>query len=121
MKKVNILAILMAVCSIASGQKIDPAATELWEPVPPVVTPGENGAPPSDAIVLFDGKNLDMWESERGGPARWEVKDGILTIVPGTGGIKTKKPFGDCQLHIEWRSPAKVEGDGQNRGNSGVF
>lgn len=121
MKKVNIIAILMAVCSIASGQKIDPAATELWEPVPPVVTPGENGAPPSDAIVLFDGKNLDMWESERGGPARWEVKDGILTIVPGTGGIKTKKPFGDCQLHIEWRSPAKVEGDGQNRGNSGVF
>jgi len=85
---------------------------------PRVINPGP---PPSDAIVLFDGKGLSEWKSDKdGGPARWEIKDGAAT-VNGTGGISTKKSFGDCQLHIEWATPAEVKGEGQGRGNSGVF
>jgi hypothetical protein len=76
---------------------------------------------PSDAIVLFDGEDLSQWKSDKdGGPAKWEVKDGAAT-VNGTGGISTKQGFGDCQLHIEWATPAEVKGEGQGRGNSGVF
>jgi hypothetical protein len=112
-------------CSLASmtlfGQQIDPVATEQWEPVPPLVTPGENNSAPSDAIVLFDGKSLNEWTNEKGQPAEWDVKDGIVTVTPGKGIISTKRPFGDCQLHIEWRAPAEVKGDGQGRGNSGIF
>lgn len=79
------------------------------------------GPPPSDAIVLFDGKDLSHWKNDDGGgPAKWEVKDGFAT-VNGTGGISTKQGFGDCQLHIEWATPAEVKGDGQDRGNSGVY
>ncbi len=79
------------------------------------------GPPPSDAIVLFDGKDLSQWHSDKdGGPARWEIKDGFVT-VNGTGGISTKQSFGDCQLHIEWATPAEVKGEGQGRGNSGIF
>ena len=85
---------------------------------PRVVDPGP---PPADAIVLFDGKDLSQWQSEGGnGPAKWEVKDGAA-IVNGTGSIATKQGFGDCQLHIEWATPAEVIGEGQGRGNSGVF
>jgi hypothetical protein len=98
-----------------------PQATEIWEPVPPKVQTGAPGQPPSDAIILFGGQNLDAWESDRGGPARWEVKDGMFTVKAGTGGIRTRQAFGDCQLHIEWRAPQKIEGEGQGRGNSGVF
>ena len=77
--------------------------------------------PPSDAIVLFDGEDLSQWKSDKdGGPAKWVVKDGVAT-VNGTGGISTKQSFGDCQLHIEWATPAEVKGEGQGRGNSGVF
>ena len=97
-----------------------PEVTEYMDPEIKVITPG---AVPSDAIVLFDGKNLDQWESTKdGGAAKWKVEDGAMTIVGGTGGISTKKQFGDCQLHIEWRSP--IEGDekkGQGKGNSGIF
>lgn len=97
-----------------------PEATEYMDPEIRVVTPG---AVPSDAIVLFDGKNLEQWESTKdGSAAKWKVEDGVMTVVGGAGGISTKKLFGDCQLHIEWRSPN--EGDdrkGQGRGNSGVF
>ncbi|MEM7310338.1 MAG: DUF1080 domain-containing protein [Planctomycetota bacterium] len=84
-------------------------------PAPEIVTPGEGMAPPSDAIVLFDGTNLDAWS---GGP--WELEDGAMT-VNGSGGIATKQEFGDCQLHIEWASPDEVAGESQGRGNSGVF
>jgi len=81
----------------------------------------EPGPPPSDAIVLFDGEDLSQWKSDKdGGPAKWEVKDGVAT-VNRTGGISTKQGFGDCQLHIEWATPAEVKGEGQGRGNSGVF
>jgi hypothetical protein len=82
---------------------------------PPVVTPGENGGPPSDAVVLFNGKDLSGWE----GADKWRVEDGIL--ISGKGNIRTKAAFGDCQFHIEWSAPAPAVGNGQGRGNSGVF
>ncbi|TAE47340.1 MAG: DUF1080 domain-containing protein [Bacteroidetes bacterium] len=98
----------------------DPKATEVWEPVPAKVTTTTYGVAPSDAIVLFDGKDLSQWQGEAGGDAKWEVKDGVMTVAKG-GGIKTKQSFGSCQIHIEWRSPAVVESEGQGRGNSGIF
>jgi hypothetical protein len=89
---------------------------------PRVVTPGTTpGAPPSDAIVLFDGKDLSGWETEKAGPAQWTLVDGAMEVKPKAGGIRTKQPFGDCQLHIEWATPSVVKGQGQGRGNSGVF
>ncbi len=98
-------------------------------PKPPVVTPGtfstpeQAGKPPSDAIVLFDGKDLSKWKSakEEGGPAQWLVKDGYMEVVAKAGDIRTIEEFGDCQLHVEWAAPAKVEGSSQGRGNSGIF
>jgi hypothetical protein len=90
-------------------------------PVPPIVTPGERPQDlPSDTIVLFDGKDLSKWAADGGGDAQWVVKDGFAE-VNGTGSIATREAFGDCQLHIEWASPEKVEGSSQGRGNSGVF
>ena len=91
---------------------------------PAVVTPGTTpGAPPSDATVLFDGKDLSQWvsQSAAGGPAPWVVADGVATVKPGSGGIQTKQAFGSCQLHIEFATPSVVEGSSQGRGNSGVF
>ena len=102
-------------------EKQDPRATELWEPVPPKVTPGEGTAAPSDAIVLFDGSSLDGWETTKGEAAGWTLEDGAMTVKRGTGSIRTKQGFGSCQLHIEWRSPTEIVGEGQGRGNSGVF
>ena len=79
-------------------------------------------APPSDAIVLFDGTNLSSWESQSGSePADWFVEDGYFEVAPGTGGIRTKQGFGDVQLHVEWASPNPPRGEGQDNGNSGVF
>lgn len=100
-----------------------PEDTEVWEPVPPVVTPGANdAAPPSDAIVLFDGKNLDEWVSAQDrSSARWTVGDGVVTVNKAAGNIETKRSFHNYQLHIEWRIPANITGSGQARGNSGVF
>jgi hypothetical protein len=103
------------------AQRGIPEVTEVQEPVPQVVTPGDGTAPPSDAIVLFDGSDLSNWVNNKGEAAKWDVKDGAMTVVPGTGGIQTKQGFGDVQLHIEWRSPSVVKGEGQGRGNSGVF
>jgi len=101
----------------------DPKLTEVWEPVPAVVTPGAtDGAPPSDAIVLFDGSNLDQWVSVKDkSPAKWIVANGVLTVDKKTGNIETKRSFKNYQLHIEWRIPADVTGQDQGRGNSGVF
>ncbi|HEY4089440.1 MAG TPA: DUF1080 domain-containing protein [Bryobacteraceae bacterium] len=100
--------------------------TEVYEPVPKVVTPGAtNAAPPSDAIVLFDGKNLDEWVTNRDkSPAKWTVADGILTVKKGAeggGNIETKRTFKNYQLHVEWRIPENITGSDQARGNSGVF
>lgn len=116
----TILAVAVGVGS-ASAQEEGPEATRVWAPVPPVVTPGAGGAPPSDAIVLFDGHDLSQWIGRDGGDARWHVADGAMTVSPGTGNIRTRRGFGDVQLHIEWRTPAEVSGEGQGRGNSGVY
>jgi hypothetical protein len=85
-------------------------------PKPPIITPGEKpGDAPSDATVLFDGKDFSAWE----GADRWKIEDGDMVV--GRGEIRTKESFGDCQLHIEWSAPTEVRGEGQGRGNSGVF
>jgi hypothetical protein len=107
------------------GGRGNPKDTEVWEPVPKIVTPGLNdAAPPSDAIVLFDGKNLDEWVQNRDkSPARWIVSDAVLTVnkARGVGNIETKRAFRNYQLHIEWKIPENVTGADQERGNSGVF
>lgn len=96
-------------------------------PEPKRVTPGtfssaeQAGKPPSDAIVLFDGTDLSKWQTDKGQPAPWAVKDGFMEVVPGSGQIQTRERFGDCQLHLEFATPTKVEGESQGRGNSGVF
>ena len=96
-------------------------------PQPTVVTPGtastadQPGRPPSDAVVLFDGTSLDGWVNGKGEAAKWQVENGYMQVVPGTGNIQTKEHFGDCQLHLEWAAPEVVKGDSQGRGNSGVF
>ncbi|HYC86117.1 MAG TPA: DUF1080 domain-containing protein [Chryseosolibacter sp.] len=105
----------------AHSQESDPKATEVWEPEPKAVTPGNNGAPPSDAIILFDGKSLDEWVDKDGNVPTWSLKDGVMTVAKGGGDIRSKRAFGDIQLHIEWRTPPKIEGEGQGRGNSGIF
>ena len=100
-----------------------PEDTEVWQPEPKIVTPGKtNEAPPSDAIVLFDGTNLDQWVSVKDkGPAKWKVDNGIMTVDKSTGNIETKRSFKNYQLHIEWRIPEDITGTGQARGNSGLF
>ena len=100
-----------------------PQDTEQWTPVPAIVTPGAtDGAPPSDAIVLFDGKNQDAWVSTQDkSPAKWIVGDGDLTVAKKAGNIETRRSFTNYQLHLEWRIPENVTGAGQARGNSGVF
>ncbi len=95
--------------------------TDVWEPVPPIVTPGTGTAPPSDAIVLFDGSSLNNWVGRDGSAPQWDLSGGAMTVNPGTGNIQTKQGFGDVQLHIEWRAPDVIKGEGQGRGNSGVF
>ncbi|WP_445736142.1 3-keto-disaccharide hydrolase [Mariniflexile sp.] len=100
-----------------------PEATEVWEPIPPTVIPGNNNEPPSDAIVLFNGKNFNEWVSIKDSSSvKWILnKDGSMTVKGKTGNIQTKRNFGNVQLHIEWKSPEDDEGIGQQRGNSGVF
>lgn len=100
------------------------AKTEAWAPVPPIVTPGATPQEaPSDAIILFDGKNLDAWQTDTKPPkaAGWTVANGCVTVNKATGDIETKQKFTDYQLHLEWRIPANITGSGQARGNSGVF
>jgi 3-keto-disaccharide hydrolase len=96
-------------------------------PVPAVVTPGtpstqeQTGKAPSDATMLFNGHDLSNWESIKGGPAPWKVENDYFEVAPGTGDIRTKDSFGDCQLHVEWATPNPPHGEDQDRGNSGVF
>jgi len=95
-------------------------------PQPKVVTPGtfssqeQAGKPPSDAVILFDGTDLSKWQGDKG-DAKWKVENGYMEVVPGSGQIQTREGFGDCQLHVEFATPRKVEGSSQGRGNSGVF
>lgn len=139
MKRTEIwMCMILGICSLAvssqenypttppeqSPMPMKPEMTEIWEPQVEVIQPGEKqGAPPSDAILLFDGADLNNWVSQADTTkaAPWEIKDGYFEVVPGTGGIQTKMKFGDCQIHIEWSAPDKVENSGQGRGNSGLF
>ncbi|HKI90436.1 MAG TPA: DUF1080 domain-containing protein [Draconibacterium sp.] len=126
--KIQILTFLLlfaaaGVMAQEEPMKMKPEMTEIWDPEITVVTPGENNADaPSDAIVLFDGKDLNSeWTNADGGKPGWIVADGCVTVKKGTGIIKTKRVFQDFQLHIEWRTPAEVVGESQGRGNSGIF
>ncbi len=128
MQKMRLLAAICFFISVATTvaqvkSPTNPEATEIYEPVPPKVVPGKNGAPPSDAIILFDGSNFDQWVSSSDSTAvQWHRnQDGSMTVKDKTGNIQTKQNFGSVQLHIEWRSPGEVQRDGQNRANSGVF
>ena len=117
-------AFAQAVPSPTPGAK--PQDTEVWKPVPPVVTPGPAAetpqAPPSDAIVLFDGNSLGEWVNTRDkAPASWTVANGLIRVAKGAGNIETRRSFRNYQLHLEWRVPKDVTGSGQGRGNSGVF
>lgn len=128
MNKRSMILMLTAVLSAASiaGAQLDPRWTQHDpnRPTPPAITPGQyvEQTPPSDAIVLFDGSNMDQWEHVKTKRKNdWSVKDGALLCAKGSGYLRTKEGFGDCQLHIEWRAPTPATGNGQGRGNSGVF
>lgn len=109
------------ICTTIAAQK-DSKTTEVWNPEPKVITPAKtNTEPPSDAIILFNGSSDSAWQQSNGDKLKWTIAENALTVKAGTGGIQTKKKFGDCQLHIEWRTPAEVKGEGQGRGNSGIF
>jgi len=131
-KNVIFTAALLSFAAIAHGQttirqannpSANPNNAEVYEPVPKVVVPGKTfSSPPSDAIILFDGKNLDQWVSAQDkSAAKWTVANGIVTVNKAAGDIETKNNFTSYQLHIEWKIPADITGTGQERGNSGVF
>lgn len=125
--------VLLAACGsvppVSDSQESDsPEPGRVWKvhdparPTPRVVTPGrEVGQPPSDAVVLFDGRSLEAWTSRDGSPARWLVRDGYMQTVPGAGAVVSRRAFGDVQAHIEWATPSPAVGAGQDRGNSGIF
>lgn len=126
MKTHTFLVLIILVAGSAYAQdnwreKLDPKATEVWKPVPTVTASPVMAAPPSDATVLFDGKDLSQWVSVRGGDAGWKLQEGAMVAQKGAGSIKSKQTFGDVQLHLEWRTPSVVTADGQGRGNSGVY
>jgi 3-keto-disaccharide hydrolase len=139
MRKIPVLAAVLLLGSVIAGAAASSdssqntaqkegltkwAIHDMNRPLPSVVDPGPAGPPvpaPSDAVVLFDGKDLSLWEDGKGGPAGWKVGNGYMEVVAKTGSIRTKRGFGDCQLHIEWATPSAVSGEGQERGNSGVF
>jgi hypothetical protein len=116
-----------AVCSVIAQPDPNWKNHDRLRPLPPVVdpgtasTPGQPGRPPSDAIVLFDGKDNSQWVAMDGSPTKWIVRDGYMECVKNAGYVRTKRNFGDCQLHIEWAAPSPASGSGQGRGNSGVF
>ena len=122
---------IVGIAAVVAAQT-GPRAAELqkWavhdesRPQPRVVDPGPAGPPvpaPADAVVLFDGTSLAGWTTMKGEPAKWNVENGYMEVAKGGGDITTEAAFGDCQLHVEWASPAVVIGTSQGRGNSGVF
>lgn len=127
--KAVIIGIVLLLISAGCSEQLAVEKSYEWgvhdynRPAPRIVTAGEkDNLPPSDAIVLFDGNDLSKWVSTKdGGAAGWKVENGYMEIVRGTGDIRTKRAFGDCQLHIEWAAPAEVKGRDQGRSNSGVF
>ncbi len=118
--RVLISALMMGYLGV-QAQEMKPEDTEQWEPEPQIVAPGQMAAPPSDAIVLFDGSNTAEWEHMDGRPVEWMLQDGAIVVKDRSGDIRTKRNFGSFQLHIEFRTPAAIDGEGQGRGNSGVF
>jgi hypothetical protein len=121
----NQFPLIAVVATVLLAVQARPQDTEVHEPVPVVVTPGAtDSAPPSDAIVLFNGKNLDQWvlTSDKS-PATWTLADGVMTVnkARGVGNIETKRSFKNYQLHLEWQIPSNITGTDQARGNSGVF
>ena len=123
MKYVVVATMLVSAFSQSRAQeKMKPEDTEVWTPILAEVNTDTKNKVPSDAIVLFDGSSLDAWQSaKKEGRANWTLEGGVLTVKPGEGDIKTKQEFNDYQLHIEWRSPLVIKGEGQGRGNSGIF
>jgi len=124
----QLLAAMLGACAATGAwpdAEIDPALTEVWQPEPPMVTPGHDGSAPSDAVVLL-GRDASAWmpwtddASGKDAPVQWTVEDGVMTVVPGSGAIQSKQSFGDIQLHVEWRSPV-MDTEGQLKGNSGLF
>nr|WP_156413587.1 DUF1080 domain-containing protein [Lacimicrobium alkaliphilum] len=114
-------ALLICLSAYAQNDEQKSKKTEVWEPEPEVVS-APAGVPPSDAIVLFDGSDLSQWQSVKDGDANWTVEDGVLTVRPGSGDIRTNADFCDVQLHLEWKVPEPEAGkQGQQRNNSGVF
>src|SRR6266852_3081910 len=121
--------LLVFAASALAQTQVDPK----WQihdpnrPVPAVINPGTAstqdapGRPPSDAVVLFDGKDLSKWQHKDSTPAKWKVENGYTEVVAKTGYIYTREPFGDCQLHVEFSEPVSPKGESQERGNSGVF
>jgi hypothetical protein len=132
-RTICILVFIVFASSMLSAQEefpepgeMKPDMSEFWLPQPVIVTPGDiendQAVPaPSDAVVLFDGKDLSAWKSSSEGEAKWIVADGVFTVKKGTGDIETKKHFQDFQLHLEWKVPVSITGEGQARGNSGVY
>ncbi len=122
-KKFTLFVVALAIAGICTAQT-KPEETEYYTPVPKTITPGINfSAPPSDAIILFDGKNLDEWVATRDSVAgkKWMVADNVFTVDKTAGDLQTKRRFMDFQLHIEYRIPENITGSGQARGNSGIF
>lgn len=111
MKRPLFFLLFMCLSFYVAGQTADPR----------LVTPGAGTSAPSDAIILFDGKDFSQWESVDRNKIKWQLENGVMTVGDNAGNIQTKQNFGDCQLHIEWRTPENAAGDGQNRGNSGIF
>lgn len=129
MKKIIILSVSVMVASLITqaqennSEKMKPEETEYYTPIPPLIDPGSAyGAPPSDAIILFNGKNLNQWMSTKDSTeAKWIVADSVMTVNKEAGDIQTKRTFRNYQLHIEYRIPENITGTGQARGNSGIF
>ena len=120
----GLIGCLSLAAATAAAQQVHWPVNSLERPRPPVVQPGAPlppAPPPSDAMLLFDGKNLSAWEGEEGKPAGWTLRDGYMEVKPGSGAIHTRIPFGSIQLHIEWAEPTPTHGESQERGNSGVF
>jgi len=121
------LAIMLTAAALRAAPDPSWLGHDRDRPQPAAIDPGtpstqdQAGQPPSDATVLFDGKDTSQWVAMDGSPTKWVVRDGIFECVPGSGYVRTLQSFGDCQLHVEWASPTPPHGDSQGRGNSGVF
>lgn len=120
---ISITTAVLFTTAMANAQGGNPKDTEVWSPVPKIIpAPSNISAAPADAIVLFDGKNLDEWVTVKDkSAAKWTVSDNMLTVKKGTGNIQTRRSFANYQLHLEWKIPANITGEGQARGNSGLF